>query len=298
MNVWLTQHRAALALALRRLGAAPLNTLLAALAVGIALALPATGQMLLADVARLARNAAPTPQLSVFMARNAERAAVAAVEAQLRGHAGVDGVRAVPREETLVRMKQSVGLAEVIDVLPGNPFPDAFVVKPGDERPEAMEALRADFAKLPQVEHVQLDSAWVRRLDALLRLGRMILTMLAILFSVGLVAISFNSIRPQLLTQRAEIELSRLLGATDAFIRRPFYYHGCLQGATGGLVAWLVVGIAWWQLQAPVTDLARLYAIDFALAPPGVADGAMLVGFAAALGWLGTALSLRRHLAD
>src|ERR1019366_2081462 len=211
-------------------------------------------------------NAAPTPQLSVFMMRNAERAAVAAVEAKLRAHAGVDSVRAVPREETLARMKQSAGLAEVIDVLPGNPFPDTFIVKPGDELPEAMEALRADFAKLPQVEHVQLDSAWVRRLDALLRLGRMILSLLAVLFSVGLVAISFNSIRPQLLTQRAEIELSRLLGATDAFIRRPFYYHGCLQGAAGGLVAWIVVALAWWLLQAPVADLARLYALDFALA--------------------------------
>jgi cell division transport system permease protein len=298
MNVWLTQHRLALALALRRLGSAPLNPLLAALAVGIALALPATGQMLLADVARLARNAAPTPQLSVFMMRNAERAAVVAVEAKLRAHAGVNSVRAVPREETLARMKQSAGLAEVIDVLPGNPFPDTFIVKPGDEVPEAMEALRADFAKLPQVEHVQLDSAWVRRLDALLRLGRMILSLLAVLFSVGLVAISFNSIRPQLLTQRAEIELSRLLGATDAFIRRPFYYHGCLQGAAGGLVAWIVVALAWWLLQAPVADLARLDAHDFALAPPGPAEGALLVGFAAALGWLGTALSLRRHVGE
>jgi cell division transport system permease protein len=145
---------------------------------------------------------------------------------------------------------------------------------------------------------VQLDSAWVRRLDALLRLGRMILSLLAVLFSVGLVAISFNSIRPQLLTQRAEIELSRLLGATDTFIRRPFYYHGCLQGAAGGLVAWMVVGLAWWLLQAPVADLARLYSLDFALAPPGPAEGALLVGFAAALGWLGTALSLRRHVIE
>jgi cell division transport system permease protein len=298
MSIWLTQHRLALALALRRLGAAPLNTLLGALAVGIALALPATGQMLLADVARLARNAAPTPQLSVFMMRDADRAAVAAAAAQLRSHAGVAEVRMVSREETLARMKQSAGLADVIDVLPGNPFPDTFIVKPTDDRPEAMEALRADFVKLARVEHVQLDSAWVRRLDALLRLGRLMLSMLAVLFAVGLVAISFNSIRPQLLTQRAEIELSRLLGATDAFIRRPFYYHGCLQGAAGGLVAWLVVALGWWQLQAPVADLARLYALDFSLAPPGMAEGAILVGFAAALGWLGTALSLRRHLAE
>jgi cell division transport system permease protein len=298
LSVWLTQHRIALALALSRLAAAPINSLLAALAIGTALSLPAGGQMLLADVAGLLRNAAPTPQISVFMARDADPAASTAAAAQIRGHSGVGAVRVVPRQETLARMKQNPGLADVIEVLPANPFPDTLIVTPADDSPRAMETLRADFAKLAHVERVQLDSAWVSRLDALLRLGRMLMTILAVLFGVALVAISFNGIRPQLLTQRAEIEVSRLLGATDAYIRRPFYYHGCLQGAAGGLVAWLVVAIAWWQLQGPVAELARLYGIDFVLAAPGPGEGALLTGSAAALGWLGTALSLRRHLAE
>jgi cell division transport system permease protein len=298
MKAWLAQHRQALGLALQRLAANRLDTLLAALAVGIALALPAGGQMLLANALQLARNVSATPQLSVFMALDAEPKTILEVENKLRGNAGVAGLRRVPRSETLARMKKNEGLRDVIEALPGNPFPEAFVVTPRDESPAAMEPLRKEFAKLPKVEHVQLDSAWVSRLDALLRLGRIAVWLLAALFGVGLVAITFNTIRLQVLTQRAEIEVSRLLGATDAFIRRPFYYHGALQGISGGLVAWAIVSVAALALQAPVAEIARLYAFDFSLELPPVGQGLQLLGVAAALGWLGSALSIGRHLGD
>jgi len=295
---WLAQHRRAIDLALQRIAASPANSLLAALAVGIALALPGAGRMLLGNAMLLARSVSASPQLSVFMAVDAERHVTAEVEAKLRGNPGIAAVRLVSREDTLRRMKHSEGLANVIDVLPRNPFPDAFIVTPADERPEAMEALRAELQRVTRVEHVQLDSAWVRRLDALLRLGRLGLGFVAALFGVGLVAITFNTIRLQVLTRRAEIEVSRLLGATDGFVRRPFYYYGVIQGAAGGLLAWCLVLLAWWLLRAPVAELARLYTLDFALQAPGPGEGASLVGFAAALGWLGAALSVGRHLGD
>ena len=101
-----------------------------------------------------------------------------------------------------------------------------------------------ELRKLPRVEHVQLDSAWVQRLDALLRLGRTAVVLLASLLGVGLMAITFNAIRLQVLTSRAEIEVSRLLGATDAFIRRPYYWFGTLQGLLGGVIAWAIVAVA------------------------------------------------------
>jgi cell division transport system permease protein len=298
MNVWLAQHRQALGLALRRLAANRLDSLLAALAVGVALALPAGGQMLLANALQVARNVSATPQLSVFMALDAEPKVAVELEAKLRAQPGIADLRRVPRGETLARMKKNEGLRDVIEALPGNPFPDAFVVTPRDERPAAMEQLRNELAKLPKVEHVQLDSAWVQRLDALLRLGRLAVWMLAGLFGVGLVAITFNTIRLQVLTQRAEIEVSRLLGATDAFIRRPFYYHGTLQGLSGGLFAWGIVTVAALLLQTPVGELARLYALNFSLELPPLLDGLKLLGLAAALGWLGSALSLGRHLGE
>jgi cell division transport system permease protein len=298
MRIWLLHHRDALLLALRRLVSAPVNMLLSLLAVGIALALPAGGQMLLTNVMRLAGESAPTPQISLFLELSADRKAVQEIDGRLKNHPAVRSARFIAREETLARMKKNEGLNEVIEALPRNPFPDAFVIRPADDGPEAMEQLAAELRKLPKVEHVQLDSAWVRRLDALLRLARTCVALLALLLGVGLIAITFNTIRLQVLTGRAEIEVSRLLGATDGFIRRPFQYFGFIQGLLGGAVAWLIVGGITLWLRAPVGEMARAYGIEFALRPLGAIDSAALLLAAATLGWLGASLSLRQHLRD
>ena len=296
MKGWLLHHKQASSQALRRLAGTPLNTLLGALVLGIALALPAAGEMLLANFLRLAQRVAATPQISVFMALDAAKKEIAEVESRLRKHPLTREVRLVQREDTLKRFKENEGLAEVLESLPRNPFPDAFVVVPRDESPAALEAMRAEFAKYPRVEHVQLDSAWVKKLDALLRLARLAVTLLAAVLGVALVAVTFNTIRLQILTQQEEIEVSRLLGATDAFIRRPFYYFGALQGLAGGLVAWSAVLIATLLLRGPVADLAALYGIEFALHILPFADSVLLFGLAALLGWAGAWLSLTRHL--
>lgn len=296
MNAWLVQNAKALGWAMRRLAAAPMNTLLSLLAIGVALALPTGGQMLLGNVQQLARNATATPQLSLFLAVNADRKEVDLIAARLKNHPKVKETRYVAREETLKRFKDNEGLAEVIAVLPKNPFPDAFVAIPRDETPLAMEQLRDEFRRWPKVEHVQLDSAWVRRLDSLLRLGRTSVALLAALLGLGLVATTFTTIRLQVLTQRPEIEVSRLLGATDAFIRRPFYYFGTLQGLLGGGVAWLIVLAVTLALRGPVTELAALYNAAASLQTLAPDDSLLLLAFAATLGWLGAALSLGRHL--
>jgi len=297
MISWLRQHRNALALALRRLAGAPVNTLLSLLAIGVALALPAGGQMLYSNARAALPGLSASPQISLFMAVDAKPKDTQEVEARLRRFEGIASAKPVSREETLARMKAGPELGEVLEALPQNPFPDAFIVSPRDERPEAMEKLAAELRKLPRVEHVQLDSAWVQRLDALLRLGRTAVLLLALLLGVGLVAITFNSIRLQVLTSRAEIEVSRLLGATDAFIRRPYYWFGALQGLLGGLVAWAMVFGATVWLRGPISDLAGLYRLDFALAPLAANDAGLMLVLAAVLGWTGAALSLHENTA-
>lgn len=296
MKVWLAHHQDAALLALRRLAAAPVNSLLSLLAIGVALSLPAGGQMLLANALHLAGTASAVPQISIFMAATAERRAAAEIESRLGKYGGVKQVQFLPREETLARMKTNPGLRDVIEVLPGNPFPDAFVVTATDDRPEAMEKLAVEFRQWPKVEHVQLDSAWVRRLDALLRLGRTAVILLGVLLGAGLIAISFSIIRMQALMHRAEIEVSQLLGATDGFIRRPFLYYGVLLGLGGGIVAWVLVGAAALWLRAPLGDLIRLYDLTLVLEALDPRDSTMLLGFAAGLGWLGAMISLRQHL--
>lgn len=296
MKVWLAHHQEAARLALRRLTAAPLNSLLSLLAIGVALALPAGGQMLLANALHLAGTASAVPQISVFMAANADRRAATEIESRLAKYGGVKQVRFLPREDTLARMKANPGLRDVIEALPANPFPDAFVVTATDDSPEAMEKLAVEFRQWPKVEHVQLDSAWVRRLDALLKLGRTAVMLLGALLGTGLTAISFSIIRMQVLTHRAEIEVSQLLGATDGFIQRPFLYYGLLLGLGGGIVAWLLVGGAALWLRTPLSELVRLYDLTLVLQTLDARDSTLLLGFAAGLGWLGAMVSLRQHL--
>jgi cell division transport system permease protein len=152
--------------------------------------------------------------------------------------------------------------------------------------------LRKELAGWPKVAHVQLDSAWVKRLDAFLRLGRLALWVLAGIFAAGLVAATFNIIRLQVMAQAAEIEVARMIGATDAFIRRPFYYYGALQGALGGLLgAALAAGIVV-LLRGPAGELAALYGGSFILPGPGAGVVAALAGAGALLGWLGAQLSV------
>jgi len=299
MNAWLLQHGKAFKWALQRLAASPTNTLLSLIAIGIALALPAGGQMMLSNALQFARGSGEsnaTPQISLFLALDADKKAVDHVAAKLKNHAAAKQVRFISREETFKRMQSGENLAEVLAALPRNPFPDAFVVTPHNDSPAAMEQMRNEFRSWPKVEHVQLDSAWVRRLDAMLRLGRTAVILLTALLGLGLVAITFTTIRLQILTQRAEIEVSRLLGATDSFVRRPFYYFGAVQGLAGGGVAWLIVLGVSTLLSGPVADLAQLYNTSVALQALTANESMALLALAGGLGWLGAALSLRQHL--
>lgn len=296
MKVWLDHHLTAARLALRKLGAAPLNSLLYLLAIGIALALPAGGQMLLSSALSLAGTTSALPQITIFMAASAERGMAGEIESRLKKRSDLERFQFLPREETLARMKANPGLREVIEALPANPFPDAFVLTATDDRPEAMEQLAAEFRQWPRVEHVQLDSAWVRRLDALLKLGRTVVLVLGALLGAGLIAISFSIIRMQVLTHRTEIEVSRLLGATDGFIRRPFLYYGLLLGLGGGIVAWLLVGAVALWLRAPVGELVRMYDLTLVLQTLGTRDSTLLLLAAASLGWLGAMISMHQHL--
>jgi cell division transport system permease protein len=174
-------------------------------------------------------------------------------------------------------------------------LPDAFVVI---SREEALDGLAADLRKLPGVAHVQADSEWARRLAALAGITRLALWLVAALLGIGLVAVTFNTIRLQILTQRDEIEVSKLIGATDAFIRRPFYYLGLLQGLAGGAVALVIVAGGLALVNREVRVLAQSYGstFNFSFPPPG--DVLAIVLFAGLIGWLGAYLSVSRQLRE
>lgn len=296
MSHWFYLHARAIAHALRRLLGQPVGTVLSALVVGIALSLPGGGYLLLDNLASLARGVSGTPEISVFLETQAKKPDVDALEARLKALPELASYRFVARDDALKQLAAS-GLGDVLGGLPANPLPDAFVLTPRGEDPEVFEQMAAQIGKWPKVAHVQVDSAWVKRLYALLELGRSAVLMLAGLLGFALVIVTFNTIRLQILTQRQEIQVSRLLGATDPFIRRPFYWFGGLQGALGGLVALATVWLGVQALAQPVARLAETYGAVFVLTGPDWRASLAIVAFAAFLGWLGAVISVRRHLA-
>ena len=296
MKNWLAQHIRVLLFTMRRLCTTPLSSLLNIMVIGIALSLPAGLYVLLQNVQSLADQVAGAPQISVFLSMNAGHDDVARIGRQLKQHQAVGQVEFVPREQALEQIKRSTGLADVIGGLTQNPLPDAYIIYPKKTDAGALEALRDELQKWPKVEHVQLDSAWARKLEALLKFGRLAVLILAVLLSFALVAVIFNTIRLHILTQRDEIEVSRLIGATNAFIRRPFLYFGLLQGLLGGVAAWLIILASLLLLNNSLAGLVQLYASNFTLRPPSAGDTLALLGFSAYLGWLGAWLSVAQHL--
>jgi cell division transport system permease protein len=181
------------------------------------------------------------------------------------------------------------GLSDVVGALGRNPLPDAFVVT-------SKEDIAGELARLPGVAHVQADAVWARRLAAAAALVQLGLTLLATLLGAALVAVTFNTIRLQILTQRDEIEVSKLIGATDGFIRRPFYYLGLLQGLAGGIGALAIVGAALGLLNREVRVLAESYGAGFRFGFLSWPEALAVVLCAGLLGFLGAQLSVSRHL--
>jgi cell division transport system permease protein len=292
----LIEHLRVLRFTLRRLLLTPNATLLNILIIGIALSLPVGGYVLLKSVQTLGSQIAGTPQISVFLATGTSASEIERIGDKLKQHAGIKRIEFVSREVALQKLQQSTGLADVIGGLAQNPLPDAFIIYPKDGNVKALEALRDELKTWQHFEHVQLDSAWIHKLEALLDFGRMAVAILAALLSFALIAITFNTIRLQILTRREEIEVAKLIGATDAFIRRPFLYFGLTQGLLGGIAAWLLVAVSLLLLNHQVGTLTQLYASNFSLQHLSLADSATLLGFSAYLGWLGAWFSVSQHL--
>ena len=298
MTGWLRQHRQALFLACRKLRMQGSGALLNALVLGIALALPAGGYAILADLQTLGERIGQAPQISVFLRPAVPRAEAEALAARLKRDPRVRQVRFITREAALAELRATDALAGVAGALGENPLPDALVVQVRQPEPEALAALAADLRAQPAVAEVLLDSDWARRFSALAKVARIGIGLLAALLALGLIAVTFNTVRLQVLTQRQEIEVSRLIGATDAFIRRPFYYLGLLQGLAGGLVALGIVAGLLAALNVGVAELSKTYGSSFRLRFMPGSDAVAVVAFSALLGWLGAYVSVSKYLRE
>lgn len=298
MKNWVRAQAMALLEAVLRLLARPFGTFLSALVIGIALTLPALGYVVLDEFSGLAKGVSGKPEISVFLKQDVNTQQALTLQARLQQDPRVASIKFVTRDEALKQLAETGGFADVVGSLEENPLPDAFLVEPADAAPQAFEVLKTHFLGLPEVAHVQLDSAWVKRLHAIIDLGRRGVLMLGGLLGAALMIIIFNTIRLQILTQRHEIAVSLLVGATRAYVRRPFVYFGLLQGLIGGCVAWGLVAGFMALIGPKIVSLAQSYSIVFELHGLHGGHVVALLSFAGVLGWLGASLSVRRHLEE
>ncbi len=204
----------------------------------------------------------------------------------------------VSREQALAEFQEQSGLGQALKELPENPLPGVVLVTPKEVDKVALEALRTRLAALPKVQQAQLDLLWVERLTAILKLGERFIFGLTLLLIMALLLVIGNTIRLHIENRRTEIEVIKLVGGTDSYVRRPFLYMGALYGLGAGILAWLVLAYGLHWLDGAVVRLADLYGSDFSLGGVAVADGLSLLLGAVLLGYIGAWLAVARHLRE
>lgn len=300
MNIgaYFSRHAQVLVGSLGRIAEQPLAAFMTMAVIGVALALPLLLNVFLQNARTAGGNLTTAFDLSVYMDKKADTARTQALAKQLRLRGDVAQVRVITADQALADFRNASGFGKALDALKDNPLPDTLVVTPTLDAgtPQGTESLKAAIAAMPDVKIVQLDTEWIKRLHAILDVVRHGVMLTATLLGVGVILIVSNTIRLDILNRRAEIEVMKLVGASDGFTRRPFLYAGIWYGLGGGLLAVILVSIGTLFLGEPVAHLARLYGSGFELEGLGFVTMLEVLAGATALAWAGSWLAVRRHI--
>ena len=284
--------------ALGRLARNPLATFLTVLVVAVALALPMSLKLFVSNARIATGDFKDAVDLSVYFKKDVQLAQAQQLASNAKARPGVADVTLIPADQALEEFRTYSGFGAALEVLEQNPLPHVLHVHPAPETSSTadIETLRRYFTAWPEVDIVQIDSEWVMRFNAILDVMRKVLLIAAALLGLGVLAVVGNTIRLEILNRRAEIEVTKLVGGSDGFVRRPFLYTGMLYGFGGALLAWGIIMITVLTLAQPVATLAQLYGSHYALTGPAMEDVGTLLGGGAFLGLLGAWISATRHL--
>jgi cell division transport system permease protein len=300
LQAHLIRHVQVALFSLGRLCRSPIPSLMTATVLGIALALPSGLYLLLSNLQRLGETWDGSSTLSVFLHTTVALKEAGALAARLEDWPEIAELRHITPAAAMEEFARLSGFGEALKALAYNPLPNVLVIKPATahNNPEAAERLLAKLRSLPETEQAQLDLQWVRRFAAMLEIARRGILVVATLLGLAVLLIVGNTIRLEIQNRREEIEVTKLIGATDAFIRRPFLYSGVWYGAASALTGWLLVESGFWLLTGPVKHLAGLYASAYTLqTQPLWLLGALLLA-GASLGLLGSWIAVSRHLGE
>jgi cell division transport system permease protein len=257
--------------------------------------MPSGLYVLLSNLDRAAGGVKPQIELTLFLKTDVTESTSKALAADLAKASDITAVVFISKAEG-IRKLEAAGLSDITAGLPENPLPDTLVLTPQQTTPEALDTLYNRLTKLDSVQQVVMDADWVKRLTALMGLGKNLVLLLAALFGLALAAITANTIRLQIYAQQDEIEVAQLIGATDRFIRRPFLYYGGIQGLVGGIAGWLILLLGGALIENSVAQVAAAYGASFTLNSLSPAELIPLLGLSTLLGWLGAYFSVNQAL--
>ncbi|MEO1946039.1 MAG: permease-like cell division protein FtsX [Methylophilaceae bacterium] len=271
MNTWLTQHSQALHLVISRLRESLFGNLFIALTIAVSLTLPIIMYLVLTSFSGLVGSIKNDSHMSLFLTTDATPTMADSIHNTLATHAAIKQFQFISKEAALKQLANDSQNESIIQTLDKNPLPDAFFIEPVELESAAINQLKTDLSQLDGVEAIQIDHAWLKRLNYLLALGGNALWVLAMLLGFAIFAVIGNTIRMQVLTQQQEIEVSQLIGATHSFIRRPFLYSGAIYGLAGALLALVITSCVILLFNLSVASLAAEYQADFSLRLPNFA---------------------------
>ena len=294
------RHLQAFLSSLGKLVRSPLATLLTLIVIALALALPTALRVFVINAQAATGNFAGAVDMSVYLKTDVPLAKAQQLAQSAQQRSDVATVTLIPADQGLQEFRVYSGFGDALTALKENPLPHVLHVRPRADFTSgaALESLKRYFSAWPEVDLVQVDAEWVMRFNAILELLRHLLLIAAALLGVGVLAVIGNTIRLEIQARRAEIEVTKLVGGSNSYVRRPFLYTGMLYGLGGALLAWGIVATAVVILGAPVATLARLYGSRYVLHGPSTDDIGILLGAGVVLGWLGAWISAARHLRD
>ena len=300
LRAYALMHLQAVIFSLGQIRRTPASSLMTIAVIGIALALPSGLHLLLKNIQDVSASWDSASQVSLFLKKDLSDSSVKALANQLRDMREIEEVIEINPQRALQEFRQISDFGDALNTLQENPFPTVLIVEPASSHsaPAAVEALLLRLTTMSGIELAQLDMEWLRRWYALMDIVKRAVLVLAILLSLAVLLIIGNTIRLAIQSRREEIEVQKLIGATDAFIRRPFIYSGIWHGLIGAFIAFVLVNAAVWLLDGSVRQLSRLYGSDFSLHSMSFAVTVLLLLMGIALGYLGARLSVGHHLRD
>ena len=293
---YLGLHRTNLVGAIERLAGQPFSSLLTILVIATALALPAGLRVAVNNADAVSDSWQSAADFTVYLKLDVTEEAARRTARAIEERDDVAGVTVIDRDAALAEFRAQSGFGEALDALDGNPLPHTLVVHPASGVAGDVEALAAAVAALPEADLVQVDTAWVARLRAMLALAGRLVDFATVLLGLAVAIVIGNTIRLEINNRSVEIEVTKLVGGTDAFIRRPFLYLGLCYGLAGAILALVVIALGLLLLGPPVRAVAELYGSGFALEGLSLRESGILLAGGAFLGWAGAGLAAARHI--